>query len=208
MSKVGAVEEVAGSRVALPHRGQGAWLAVRPTSKPSAITARKAGPHLFHLFYQVEIRSQPARRGCSERTTDRQNPIAPASHVRPSAWIVDREWPNSIVPPPEALGPSRKNGSCIYHNIIILSIIVRSRSCRSGATRLAERNEGGTGIKIAQAAKEHPVYYAKHEESGGDYSVDHTSVVYVMDLQGRFAAGINSETPTKEMAAKLTKLLG
>ncbi|HEU0157445.1 MAG TPA: SCO family protein [Stellaceae bacterium] len=66
----------------------------------------------------------------------------------------------------------------------------------------------GTDTEIAQAAKEYHVYYAKHEENGGDYSVDHTSVVYVMDPQGRFAAGINSETPPEDMAAKLKKLVG
>ena len=66
----------------------------------------------------------------------------------------------------------------------------------------------GTDAEIAQAAKDYRVYYAKHEESGGDYSVDHSSVVYVMDPQGRFAGTINSETPPDDMAARLNKLLG
>ncbi|HEY1259072.1 MAG TPA: SCO family protein [Stellaceae bacterium] len=66
----------------------------------------------------------------------------------------------------------------------------------------------GSDAEIAQAAKDYRVYYAKHAEPGGDYSVDHTSVIYVMDPQGRFAAGINSETPPENMAEKLKKLLG
>ena len=39
----------------------------------------------------------------------------------------------------------------------------------------------GTSEEIAQAAKSCRVYYAKHTEAGGDYSMDHTSVIYVMD---------------------------
>jgi protein SCO1/2 len=66
----------------------------------------------------------------------------------------------------------------------------------------------GSDAEISQTAKEYRVYYAKHEESGGDYSVDHSSVVYVMDPQGRFAASLNSETPPEEMAQRLAKLIG
>ena len=39
----------------------------------------------------------------------------------------------------------------------------------------------GTAEEIAQAAKSCRVYYAKHTEAGGDYSMDHSSVIYVMD---------------------------
>ena len=42
----------------------------------------------------------------------------------------------------------------------------------------------GTPEEVAQAAKAYRVYYAKHPESGGDYSMDHSSVIYVMDPAG------------------------
>ena len=65
----------------------------------------------------------------------------------------------------------------------------------------------GTAAQIAQAAKEYRVYYAKHPEAGGDYSMDHTSIIYVMDPKGRFTATFTGEDPPDQMAARLKKLL-
>jgi protein SCO1/2 len=65
----------------------------------------------------------------------------------------------------------------------------------------------GTAAEIAQAAKNYRVYYAKHPEAGGDYSMDHTSVVYVMDPKGRFTASFTGEDPPTQMAERLKKLL-
>ena len=66
----------------------------------------------------------------------------------------------------------------------------------------------GNDAAIAQAAAEYRVYYAKHPEAGGDYSMDHTSIIYVMDPKGRFTASFTGEDPPAEMAARLKKLLG
>ena len=65
----------------------------------------------------------------------------------------------------------------------------------------------GTPEEIAQAAKGYRVYYAKHPEAGGDYSMDHSSVIYVMDPQGRFTASFTQENSPEEIAARLKKLL-
>jgi protein SCO1/2 len=66
----------------------------------------------------------------------------------------------------------------------------------------------GNDAAIAQAAGEYRVYYAKHPEAGGDYSMDHSSIIYVMDPKGRFTASFTGEDPPQEMAARLKKLLG
>ncbi len=66
----------------------------------------------------------------------------------------------------------------------------------------------GTAAEVAQAAKNYRVYYAKHPEAGGDYSMDHSSVVYVMDPKGRFTASFTGEDPPAQMAERLKKLLG
>lgn len=66
----------------------------------------------------------------------------------------------------------------------------------------------GSADEIAQAAKAYRVYYAKHPEAGGDYSMDHSSVIYVMDPEGRFAASFTHESTPEEIAARLKKLLG
>jgi protein SCO1/2 len=65
----------------------------------------------------------------------------------------------------------------------------------------------GTPEEIAQAAKSYRVYYAKHPEAGGDYSMDHTSVIYVMDPQGRFTASFTHESSPEEIAERLKRLL-
>jgi protein SCO1/2 len=65
----------------------------------------------------------------------------------------------------------------------------------------------GTPQEIAQAAKAYRVYYAKHPEPGGDYSMDHSSVIYVMDPQGRFTASFTHQSTPQEIAERLKKLL-
>ena len=65
----------------------------------------------------------------------------------------------------------------------------------------------GTTDQVAQAAKAYRVYYAKHPEAGGDYSMDHSSVIYVMDPQGRFTASFTHESSPEQIAERLKKLL-
>jgi protein SCO1 len=65
----------------------------------------------------------------------------------------------------------------------------------------------GSEAAVAQAAKEYRVYYAKHPEPGGDYSMDHTSIIYVMDPKGRFTASFTGEDPPEKITARLKKLL-
>lgn len=65
----------------------------------------------------------------------------------------------------------------------------------------------GTAAEVAQAAKNYRVYYAKHPEAGGDYSMDHTSVIYVMDPKGRFTASFTGEDAPEQIAERLKKLL-
>jgi protein SCO1/2 len=65
----------------------------------------------------------------------------------------------------------------------------------------------GTPEAIARAAKGYRVYYAKHPEAGGDYSMDHSSVIYVMDPEGRFTASFTHESAPEQIAERLKKLL-
>ena len=65
----------------------------------------------------------------------------------------------------------------------------------------------GPPAAIAEAAKNYRVYYAKHPEAGGDYSMDHTSLIYVMDPKGRFTASFTGEDLPEQMAERLKKLL-
>jgi len=66
----------------------------------------------------------------------------------------------------------------------------------------------GTPEQIAKAAKGYRVYYAKHPEAGGDYSMDHSSVIYIMDPEGRFTASFTHENSPEQIAERLKKLVG
>ncbi|HWE47120.1 MAG TPA: SCO family protein [Caulobacteraceae bacterium] len=47
----------------------------------------------------------------------------------------------------------------------------------------------GTNAQVAAAAKVYRIYYAKHG-SGSDYTMDHSSVTYLMDPKGEFVAAL------------------
>jgi protein SCO1/2 len=68
----------------------------------------------------------------------------------------------------------------------------------------------GTPAEIAQVAKEYRVYYAEHKTGPGpdDYSMDHSSILYLMDPQGRFVAPVRADQTGDEIAANLKKLMG
>jgi cytochrome oxidase Cu insertion factor (SCO1/SenC/PrrC family) len=65
----------------------------------------------------------------------------------------------------------------------------------------------GTGSQIAQAEKAYRVYAAKHPTKDGDYDMDHSSIIYLMDRSGRFVANFTHESAPSEIADKLTSLL-
>ncbi len=66
----------------------------------------------------------------------------------------------------------------------------------------------GTPEEVAQAAKGYRVYFAKHPEASGGYSMDHSSVIYVMDPQGRFTASFTHESTPEQISERLKKLIG
>ena len=67
----------------------------------------------------------------------------------------------------------------------------------------------GTPAEIATVAKEYHVYYAEHRTGPGpdDYSMDHSSILYLMGPDGRFIAPIRSDETGAEIAADLDKLM-
>jgi protein SCO1 len=68
----------------------------------------------------------------------------------------------------------------------------------------------GTPEEIAQVAKEYRVYYAEHRTGSGpnDYSMDHSSVLYLMSPSGAFIAPVRADQTGDEIAANLKKLMG
>src|SRR5689334_19144429 len=59
----------------------------------------------------------------------------------------------------------------------------------------------GDADALAAVAKEYRVYYKKVPLDGGDYTMDHTAIVYLMDKDGHFVSPFNvSRTPEQEAA--------
>lgn len=67
----------------------------------------------------------------------------------------------------------------------------------------------GTPEQIAAVAKEYHVYYASHAASPGatDYTVDHSSILYVMGPNGQFVGVIRADSGPEAIARDLTKLM-
>ena len=79
------------------------------------------------------------------------------------------------------------------------------------AAAFGPRVEGLTGsaAQIATVAKAYRVYYAEHRTGPGpdDYTMDHSSVLYLMGPDGRFIAPIRADMAADQMAAALAKLV-
>jgi protein SCO1 len=67
----------------------------------------------------------------------------------------------------------------------------------------------GSPEAIAAAAKAYRVAYSKVEnkDSAGDYNVDHSALVYLMDAEGRYVTHFSYGLSADQMAEKLEKLL-
>ncbi len=66
----------------------------------------------------------------------------------------------------------------------------------------------GSPEQIAAAARAYRVYYKRHDEAGGDYAMDHSSIIYVMNPKGQFVGNFTHQTTPNAIAAKLRSLMG
>ena len=66
----------------------------------------------------------------------------------------------------------------------------------------------GTAAQVARAAKAYRVYYAPRTEPGGDYSLDHTSLIYLIDPNGRFAGSLDGAAAPAPLVERLKQLIG
>lgn len=65
----------------------------------------------------------------------------------------------------------------------------------------------GTDAQIAVIAKAYHVYYQRVPNAGGDYSMDHTASVFLMNADGGFAGTLSFEEDPKTSLAKLEHLV-
>ena len=79
------------------------------------------------------------------------------------------------------------------------------------AAAFSPRLEGLTGTpdQIASVAHEYRVYYAAHKTgpNPGDYTMDHSSILYVMNPAGQFVGIIQADESPDQIAADLAKYM-
>ncbi len=66
----------------------------------------------------------------------------------------------------------------------------------------------GSPAQIEQVKKQFAVFSAKAPGAGGDYSVDHTASVFLMDRAGKFVATLAPEENDTVALAKLKRIAG
>ena len=64
---------------------------------------------------------------------------------------------------------------------------------------------GGDADALAAVAKAYRVYYKKVPLKDGDYTMDHTAIVYLMDKNGQFVAPFSLKRRPEDAAAELRK---
>ena len=65
----------------------------------------------------------------------------------------------------------------------------------------------GTPAEIEAVAKAYRAYAKKVPLEGGDYTMDHSAIVYLMDKEGRFVAPFNLKRSAEQAAADLKRRL-
>ena len=66
----------------------------------------------------------------------------------------------------------------------------------------------GTPEQIAQVAKAYRVFYQKAAgATGGDYLMDHTLLIYLMDEEGKYLANFSASATPDDIAAKIREHL-
>jgi protein SCO1 len=69
------------------------------------------------------------------------------------------------------------------------------------------RGLSGTAEATRDMAKEYRVYYRKVPLDNGDYTMDHTALVYLFDAKGKFVSPLNLKQEPEKAAAPIVALL-
>jgi cytochrome oxidase Cu insertion factor (SCO1/SenC/PrrC family) len=65
----------------------------------------------------------------------------------------------------------------------------------------------GTAEQIGEATRAYKVFYQKAPQGDGDYLMDHSSIVYLMDRDGHYLAHFSGNASAEQMAAAIAKHL-
>ncbi len=121
--------------------------------------------------------------------------ICPTTLVDIGAWL-------------EALGPDADK-----LNVVFVSVDPERDTPEQLALYLSSfdrriRGVTGTPEAVDAVAKGFRVYYRKTPTEGGEYTMDHSTAVYLLDAKGRFVAPVGYQEPIDRVMPKLKRLIG
>jgi protein SCO1/2 len=120
--------------------------------------------------------------------------VCPTTLADMSAWL-------------KALGPDADKLNVVY--VTIDPERDTSARLKSYLTAFDPRIRGLTGspAAIAQAAHDYNVYYQKVALQGGEYTMDHSTLIYLIDAKGHMAELVQYGTPRDQVVASLKRLV-
>jgi protein SCO1/2 len=65
----------------------------------------------------------------------------------------------------------------------------------------------GTPAQIAQAARSFKIFYERRDTDDGGYAYDHTTLIYLIDADGKFVKAFTGDSGAQEIADALASLM-
>jgi protein SCO1/2 len=65
----------------------------------------------------------------------------------------------------------------------------------------------GSRPEVDATLKAYRVYSKKQPQENGEYSMDHSAIVYLMDKQGRFVTALNLQSPPEAVAKEIQRYM-
>lgn len=107
----------------------------------------------------------------------------------------------------EALGPDARKVTGLFITVDPERDTPASMKAYLGSFHPSIQGLSGTPAQIAAVIKAYRAYAKKVPTSDGDYTMDHTAIVYLMGKDGEFIAPFNLKRPPAEAAADLRRYL-
>lgn len=107
----------------------------------------------------------------------------------------------------EALGPDARKVTGLFITVDPERDTPEVMKSYLGSFHPSIQGLSGTPEQIAAVTKAYRVYAKKVPTQDGDYTMDHTAIIYLMGKDGQFIAPFNLKRPPEEAAAELRRYL-
>lgn len=107
----------------------------------------------------------------------------------------------------EALGPDARKITGLFISVDPERDTPEVMKSYLGSFHPSIQGLSGTPEQVAAVAKAYRVYAKKVPTQGGDYTMDHTAIIYLMGKDGEFIAPFNLKRPPEAVAEDLRRYL-